>query len=164
MTLTTVYVAMHGLVKLSDGINYRHERVTLASDPAVAQYPDAFRKLGTVNDDGAAYIVMLGDAAVLSRVEHLITPFGVKPAEASPTSPTWSPPGIPDFAGAYRECVAALVTAHAPLTWESVASWLQETYDPPRRRRRGSDEYADLHAKTVAGWAERAGLPHPRRL
>lgn len=28
---TVVYVADHGLVKVQDGINYRYERVTLAS-------------------------------------------------------------------------------------------------------------------------------------
>ena len=76
---TTVYVAMNGLVKVADGINYRQERVTLASDPAVAKYPDAWRELGTVDDDGAAYIVMLGDAAVLPWLRERISPIGAVP-------------------------------------------------------------------------------------
>jgi hypothetical protein len=79
---TTVYVAMNGLVKVADGINYRQERVTLASDPAVAKHPDAWRELGTVDDDGAAYIVMLGDAAVLPRLLDRIKPIVIEPAEA----------------------------------------------------------------------------------
>lgn len=86
----------------------------------------------------------------------------IVPVPPEPAAPAWSPPGVPDFAGAYRECIAGLVRDHAPLTWESLAVRLQDTYDTPRRKRPGTNEYADLHAKTVAGWAERAGLPHPR--
>lgn len=65
---TTVYVAMNGLVKVADGIKYRQERVTLASDPAVAKYPDAWRELGTVDAETAAVIEMLDDEAVLPRL------------------------------------------------------------------------------------------------
>jgi hypothetical protein len=81
---TTVYVAMNGLVKVADGINYRQERVTLASDPAVTKYPDAWRELGTVDDAGAAYIVMLGDAAVLPRLWERIAPPGIEQTSGSP--------------------------------------------------------------------------------
>jgi hypothetical protein len=81
---TTVYVAMNGLVKTRDGINYRRERVTLASDPCVAKYPNAWHELGTVDDDGAAYIVMLGDAAVLPRVVERISPIGRVPVPGAP--------------------------------------------------------------------------------
>jgi hypothetical protein len=87
----------------------------------------------------------------------------IVPESTEPEPVGWSPPGIADLAGAYRECITSLVASHSPLTWESVAAWLQETYDLPRRRRQGTNDYADLHAKTVAGWARRAGLPHPRR-
>jgi hypothetical protein len=85
-----------------------------------------------------------------------------EPKRWAPAPSPWSPPGLPGFAAAYRQCVAALIADHSPLTWESVAAWLQEHYDTPRRRRRGRTGYADLHAKTVAGWARRACLSHPR--
>ena len=73
---TTVYVAMNGLVKVADGIKYRQERVTLASDPAVAKYPDAWRELGTVDAETAAVIEMLDDEAVLPRLWERIAPVG----------------------------------------------------------------------------------------
>jgi hypothetical protein len=88
---------------------------------------------------------------------------GLSPPESAVPASGWSPPGIGDFPGLYRTCIASLRADHQPLSWESAAAWMQENADPPRRLRRGgTDDYADLHAKTVAGWAKRAGLPHPR--
>lgn len=78
---------------------------------------------------------------------------------AAPLVP-WSPKAFPNLHEAYSECLVALRKSHQPMTWESVAGWLQENYDLPRRQR-PSGGYADVHAKTVAGWARKAGLPAP---
>ena len=112
---TTVYVAMNGLVKAADGINYRQERVTLASDPCVAKYPDAWRELGTVDDDGAAYIVMLGDAAVLPRLWERISPIGAVPVPI---------PGAPAGGGLTVETIirAAIDQREPDGTWPTLAA------------------------------------------
>ncbi len=147
--------------------SFEAERRRIERWHAAGGYMQSFRRredlivedldLDLVPVDREAERATLADA-VVERLQQTRT------AEVSAPPSAWSPPGIPDFAGAYRECIAALVVSHAPLTWDSVAAWLQETYDPPRRLRRGSGQYADLHPKTVARWARRAQLPHPRRL
>lgn len=165
---TIVYVADHGLVKVQDGINIRMAGLVLETHPAVAKYPNDLRLVGTVDAQTAAHITMLGDSATLPLYRDRITPIGSEPSESSSPQAVaadpgrdWSPNSLPNFAEAYRECIAALTTAHRALTWDAVAVWLQDKYEPPLRLDK-NDIPRDLHPKTVAEWAKRAGLPHPK--
>lgn len=129
-----------------------------AMDPA----PAARRTLDAVRAVLAAGPVLPPSQIVLTyQTGGLAEQIGRTRGQA-PAAEGWSPASLPGFADVYRKCVAALTAKHLPLTWESVAVWLGEEYDLPRRRRHGG--YADVHAKTIAGWARRAGLPHPSRL
>ena len=72
MKRTTVCVADNGLVK--GDVNLWETAVVPETHPAVSEYPDAFRVSGTVDDDGLAYMRMLGPRSTLERVIHLIAP------------------------------------------------------------------------------------------
>jgi hypothetical protein len=117
---TVVYVADNGLVKVRDGINYRQERVALASDPAVAKYPTDFREVGTVGADGLARILMLGDAATLRLVVDFIAPIGGEAVipRRGPGRPGWTDDL---FRQRWREAVARGNLAE-PATYPLVAA------------------------------------------
>lgn len=125
---------------------------------AIAEKEAAEHHAKRAEQQEAARRVVLGKPP---EPEAAPTGVGQSP-EAAVAVPGWSPAGIADFPGLYRDCIASHRKDHQPLTWESMAAWIQESVDPPRRRRPGSDEYSDLHAKTVEGWARQAGLPHPK--
>ena len=72
MRRTIVCVTDNGLAK--GDFNLWQTSVVTETHPAVREYPDAFRVIGTVDDDGLAYMRMLGPRSTLERVMHLIIP------------------------------------------------------------------------------------------
>lgn len=89
--LQLVYIAPNGLVKVRDGINMRMGRLVLASDPTVAQYPDAFVPFGMVDAATAALFPGLGDEATAKLLLDRIQPIPVEPPSERHDGPIATP-------------------------------------------------------------------------
>ncbi len=76
MARTRVYVADHGFVKVTEGINIWQTGVVLEDHPAAVRYTERLREAGTVDAEGARQIRLYGQTATLKSVGHLIQPPG----------------------------------------------------------------------------------------
>jgi hypothetical protein len=125
MTRTTVYVAREAFV--GAGGSVRDKQVVLESYPAVARHPTMWREAGTVDEETAAYIDLLGEEATLPRLFDRIRPAGI---EAPPEPVDLSPiprrgPGRPGwtktlFRARWREAITRGSVAE-PVTYRAIA-------------------------------------------
>jgi len=168
MGRTRVYVADHGFVKVTEGINIWQTGVVLEDHPAAVRYTERLREAGTVDAEGARQIRLYGQAATLKSVGHLIQPpRAINTVEHPgsvlrlPVPPGFTPRATPAtrgrrvsrFAEHYREAIARVTSKGGRRAgWREVTDQLNLDLDLGN---------APLDESTIRRWVREDGLPKP---